>query len=114
MSDIINHPKHYTTGKFEVIDIIKDKLTAEQFEGYLVGNVMKYIMRYRHKNGVEDLEKAVWYLSKLINELEPKKDYDCDNCGNKGDKEYCERCTTARIPGAIPPEWEPIYTAKEG
>ena len=66
MNDNINHPKHYTTGKYEVIDIIEDKLTNEQFEGYLCGNIIKYIMRYRHKNGVEDLKKARWYIDKLI------------------------------------------------
>ena len=63
--DNVNHPAHYM-GNVEVIDYIYDKLTTEQFEGYLVGNVIKYISRYRKKNGVEDLAKCQWYLDKLI------------------------------------------------
>lgn len=68
-SDNVNHPIHYI-GKVEVIDYIEDKLTPEQFEGYLIGNVMKYMSRYQKKNGLEDLKKGSWYLNKLINTLE--------------------------------------------
>ena len=41
-------------------------MTDEGFEYYLQGNIMKYLWRYRYKNGVEDLKKALWYLNKLI------------------------------------------------
>ena len=68
--DTIYHPDHYKTGGIETIDYIKAKLTPEQFEGYLVGNVIKYVSRYRHKNGVEDLKKARVYLNWLIEEME--------------------------------------------
>lgn len=71
-SDNVNHPIHYM-GKVEVIDYIEDKLTPEQFEGYLVGNVMKYMSRYQKKNGLEDLKKGSWYLNKLINTLESRE-----------------------------------------
>ena len=57
MADMVNHPAHYV-GKIEVIDYLEDKLTSEQFEGYLVGNVLKYLSRYRKKNGLEDLKKG--------------------------------------------------------
>ena len=67
MTDNINHPSHYNTGKIEVINYIKDKLTYEEFTGYLTGNIIKYISRYKHKNGIEDLQKAEWYLNYLIN-----------------------------------------------
>lgn len=70
MSDSVDHPSHYTQGRYEVIDVIDDNLTFEGMEGYCVGNVLKYVMRYRHKNGVEDLKKARWYLNHLIEELE--------------------------------------------
>ena len=70
MADNINHPAHYTTGKIEVIEYIQDKLTPEQFEGYCIGNVLKYISRYRHKGGLEDLKKGQWYLNKLIQTME--------------------------------------------
>lgn len=62
--DYVNHPPHYTTGKIEVLDFILD----QQF-GYLDGQVIKYVSRYRHKNGIEDLEKAQFYLNRLIEKL---------------------------------------------
>ncbi len=64
--DVINNPQHYTQGGLEVIDIMKSKMTTEEFKGYLLGNVWKYTFRYKHKNGIEDLKKAQWYLRKLI------------------------------------------------
>lgn len=63
--DIVNHPNHYNSYSREVIDTMQGSMTAEEFKGYLKGNVMKYINRYQFKNGVEDLKKAQWYLNKL-------------------------------------------------
>lgn len=71
-NDNVNHPNHYL-GKVEVIDYIEDKLSFDQFEGYLVGNVIKYMSRYQKKNGLEDLKKGRWYLDKLI---EVKEEYE--------------------------------------
>ena len=65
-SDSVNHPSHYTFGDIEVIDYIRDKLTPEEFQGYCNGNVLKYISRWRHKGGVEDLKKADVYLCWMI------------------------------------------------
>lgn len=64
--DIVNKPFHYASTKYETIDIIEDKVTPEMFEGFCVGNAIKYITRYRDKNGVQDIKKAVWYLNKLL------------------------------------------------
>jgi len=64
--DAVNSPTHYTSGKIEVIDYITDKLSKEEFEGFCIGNVVKYVSRYKHKNGLEDLKKAKWYLEKAI------------------------------------------------
>ena len=64
--DNVNHPQHYTQGGIETIDYLQAKMTQEQFEGYLLGNILKYVSRYPHKNGIEDLQKAEWYLNKLI------------------------------------------------
>jgi hypothetical protein len=61
----VNKPKHYRKGNIECIDAIKSS-TENGYEYYLQGNVMKYIWRYRHKNGLEDLQKAEWYLKELI------------------------------------------------
>ena len=71
MQDITN-PDHYKHGGIETIEYMKAKLTKEQFEGYLLGNVLKYVSRYRHKDGVNDLKKAKWYLERLIEEKEEK------------------------------------------
>ena len=68
-ADCVNHPPHYNSGRYETIDIIEsvvDSMGISAFEGVLLGNVIKYITRYRFKNGVEDLNKARWYLDKLI------------------------------------------------
>lgn len=67
--DMVNHPNHYTSGKIEVIKIMEDQLNPEEYRGYIKGQVIKYITRERHKNGLEDLEKAYWYLGRLINYL---------------------------------------------
>lgn len=64
--DPVNAPQHYTHGGIETIDYLQAKMTADQFEGFLIGNVLKYVSRYPHKNGLEDLKKAKWYLERLI------------------------------------------------
>jgi hypothetical protein len=64
--DPVNSPQHYTTGGIETIDYLKAKMSAEMYRGFLLGNVMKYISRFQLKNGKQDLEKAKWYLEKLL------------------------------------------------
>lgn len=67
--DSIN-PDHYKQGNIEVVDFILD-----QKMNYLEGNIIKYISRYKFKNGIEDLEKARWYLEKLyVLKLEESED----------------------------------------
>ena len=66
LPDNINHPAHYTIGKIEVIDYLQDKMPPELFEGFCVGNALKYISRYRYKGGLEDMKKAQWYLNRII------------------------------------------------
>ena len=56
------NPPHYQQGSIEVIDFILD-----QNFNYLEGNIIKYVSRYKYKNGIEDLKKAHWYLERLIN-----------------------------------------------
>lgn len=70
-NDSVNHPSHYTDGKIECIEYIKNKLTADEFQGFCKGNALKYISRAGKKNPDkynEDLEKAIWYLNKAIEE----------------------------------------------
>ena len=67
--DMVDSPPHYNQAGIECIDAIV-AATGECFEYYLQGNIMKYVWRYRYKNGTEDLKKARWYLDKLIEEVE--------------------------------------------
>ena len=71
-SDMVNHPPHYNKEGIECIDAIK-AMTDDGFEHYLQGNIMKYLWRYRYKNGAEDLKKAQWYLTELIDVVENDK-----------------------------------------
>jgi len=72
--DAVNSPAHYTAGKYETIDVIEDILGPEKFEGYCIGNVIKYVSRYPHKNGTEDLKKAGVYLNWAINARDDSHD----------------------------------------
>ena len=67
--DMVNSPPHYNQAGIECIDAIR-AATGDGYEYYLQGNIIKYLWRYRYKNGVQDLEKAKWYLNKLIGEIE--------------------------------------------
>lgn len=71
--DLVKSPPHYTQGKIEVIDYIRDKLTKEQFIGYCIGNVLKYVSRYQLKGGKQDLEKAEVYLEWAIERMDGKR-----------------------------------------
>lgn len=66
-TDAVNNPSHYAQGGVECIDSIESSLSDEAFLGYLKGNVQKYLWRYEKKeNPVQDLQKAKWYLDRLI------------------------------------------------
>lgn len=74
--DPVNHPSHYTSGKFEVIDIIQDQLGLEGMGNFCLGNAIKYICRAGKKDKaktIQDLEKAVWYLNHYIDEVKASK-----------------------------------------
>lgn len=73
--DMVAHPPHYQSNTgLEVIDVIK-AFTADLIgiEATDTGNIIKYICRWKHKNGLEDLKKAQWYLNHLINIVENEK-----------------------------------------
>ena len=74
--DNVNHPSHYQSkAGLEVIDIISaftEDLTGE--EAFCTGNAIKYICRWKSKNGVEDLNKAKWYIDRMINQIEKEKE----------------------------------------
>lgn len=64
--DAVEHPNHYCQGGIECIDAIRASMSPKGFQSYCKGNVLKYIWRYEHKNGVEDLEKAQVYLNWMV------------------------------------------------
>lgn len=69
--DNIN-PSHYKQGEIECIQAIKSATINKQgLEAFCIGNVIKYLWRYESKGGLQDIEKAKWYLDRLI---EIKKD----------------------------------------
>ena len=69
-NDNVHSPAHYKHGKKETIDVIQDCMTDDEYHGYLKGNILKYVSRYKFKGEpLQDLEKAHWYLSRLIKEV---------------------------------------------
>lgn len=72
MADNVNHPAHYESGQFECIDVMVETQGAEAVQDFCICNAFKYLYRHRRKNGVEDVDKARWYLNKYL-ELEEKK-----------------------------------------
>lgn len=67
MSDAVN-PDHYKKGGIETFDILKAKMEPDAYEGYLIGCIMKYLIRYKDKNGGEDIRKAARYMEQLVKE----------------------------------------------
>ena len=57
---------HYTDKDIQPWDAMQSWMTEEQFKGFLIGNVIKYIARFQDKGGVLDLQKCKHYLDKLI------------------------------------------------
>jgi hypothetical protein len=121
MIDNVNHPSHYTQGGIECIDALKAATIGKTgIEAVCVANVIKYLWRYEEKNGLEDVKKAQWYIKRLIQELEYKKENntfydtddvvgDCLDCANfnmNADSEPCCNCKNTAVPGT------PEYTSR--
>ena len=119
MIDNVNNPTHYTQGEIECIDCIKAATVNKVgIEAFCVGNAIKYLFRYENKNGLEDVRKAQWYINRLIQELEKKKENcsftdpddvvgDCNECANYNmdeDSEPCCNCKNTAVPGT--PEYD--------
>jgi len=72
-TDQVNHPEHYTTRSMEAIDIIETAIEDQDDPvlAYLMSNTIKYLLRYQHKGRPrQDLEKARWYLDRMISKLD--------------------------------------------
>lgn len=70
--DMVNRPPHYTHGQYECIDVMVDTFGKEAVQNFCLLNAFKYVWRSEHKNGIEDVKKAWWYLDKYL-QLEAEK-----------------------------------------
>ena len=69
-TDAVNHPAHYTQGGIECIEAIEAAtIDKAGIEAVCVGNVIKYLWRYEAKGGRQDVEKAQWYLQRLLDHM---------------------------------------------
>ena len=64
--DVVNHPTHYESGKFECIDVMLETQGKEAVMDFCLCNAFKYLYRHNRKNGIEDIKKAKWYVDKYI------------------------------------------------
>lgn len=132
--DMVNHPSHYTQGNIECIEALKEATKdLKGIEAVCTANAIKYLWRWRFKNGVEDLKKAVWYTQRLIQELEENQEIEtnipeewigeesviCFNCIHFEEDEItdhscvCNQCKNTVVPGTPEYESRPLwYTPK--
>ena len=66
--DMVNHPSHYETGKFECIDVMEEVFGKEALKNFCICNAFKYLYRCmnKHSSPVEDVSKARWYINKFL------------------------------------------------
>ena len=64
--DVVNHPSHYESGKFECIEVMEETQGKEAVMDFCLCNAFKYLYRHNRKNGLEDIKKAKWYVDKYI------------------------------------------------
>lgn len=70
-TDMVNHPPHYTRGGIECIDALEAATTGlTGIEAVCTANAIKYLWRWKFKGGKQDLEKARWYINRMIANLE--------------------------------------------
>ena len=74
MTDNVNHPQHYESGKFECIEVMLETQGTEAVKSFCICNAFKYLYRHSKKNGIEDIKKAKWYLDKYIELTKSKKE----------------------------------------
>jgi hypothetical protein len=75
-SDLVNNPPHYNAAGIECIDAMEAMVQGANVpahESYCWQNAFKYLWRFPYKNGLEDLQKARWYIDRLISHLERKQ-----------------------------------------
>lgn len=69
-TDMVNHPAHYTQGGVECIDALKAATVGlTGIEAVCTANAIKYLWRWKQKGGIQDLDKAIWYIRRLEEEI---------------------------------------------
>lgn len=66
INDNVNHPNHYKTGKYECLDVMMETQGKDAVLNFCLCNAFKYLYRNKNKNGLEDIEKAIWYLNEYV------------------------------------------------
>lgn len=62
----VNHPNHYKVNNYECLDVMIETQGKDAVLNFCLCNAFKYIYRNKNKNGLEDIEKAIWYLNKYV------------------------------------------------
>lgn len=117
---MVSHPNHYKSGKYEVIDII-DEFTKDLTgtEAVCTANAIKYVLRWKKKNGVQDVKKAIWYLTHLVEQLENDEAQRkrCQESIDKEDPDLCVKSHKVTCPTTgetiTVPDGKPWSTAKD-
>ncbi len=75
MADNVNHPAHYETGKYECIDVMTEVFGEAAVKDFCICNAFKYLYRCKNKHDspVEDLEKARWYIDRVLTMMRPSE-----------------------------------------
>lgn len=106
--NMVSHPNHYQSGKYEVIDVIEEfTKDLEGIEAVDTANAIKYILRWKKKNGKQDIEKAIWYLTHLKEHLENEDVRKCETCKHELKMSFEEPCKDCIDGGPGLPNWEP-------
>lgn len=95
MRDAVNHPAHYNAGGIECIEALKAAISGlTGIEAFCTANAIKYLWRWKHKNGIEDIDKAIWYLNRLKKEVQTMPDNTCVCCGDviPEGRQVCQIC----------------------
>ena len=64
--DVVSKPKHYASTSIECIDAMRETQGVEATKQFCICNAFKYLWRSKNKGGMEDINKAMWYLNKYL------------------------------------------------
>lgn len=93
MNDVVNHPQHYTQGGVECIDALAAATVGlEGIQAVCTANAIKYLWRWKRKNGAEDIDKAIWYLNRLKQSIKEEEQAEVKNAIQDIETNVCDMC----------------------